>query len=198
MLTRRNVLLATAATAVGTALGARGIGNARAEAVMTDDGFYTEPWFVESFLELPDDLAAATKANKRLALMWELRGCPYCKETHLSNFSKPNIADYIKARFDIVQLNIIGSREVTDFDGEKLTEKKFAQKYGVRGVPVFQFFPDSAAGLAQKPPREREVARGQGYIEPEPFLGMFRFVADRTYEKGEVLQLPKSAKFSQP
>ena len=126
--------------------------------------------------------------------MWELRGCPYCKETHLVNFAKPEIADYIKARFEILQLNIIGSREVTDFDGEKLTEKKFAQKYGVRGVPVFQFFPDSAAGLRRKPPREREVARGQGYIEPQPFLDMFRFVADRAYEKGEVLQLPQERK----
>ena len=73
-----------------------------------------------------------------------------------------------------------------------------AQKYGVRGVPVFQCFPDSVAGLAAKTPREREVARGQGYIEPQPFLDMFRFVADRAYEKGEVLRLPQSEKFSQP
>ncbi len=171
---------------------------ALAEAVMTDDGFYREPWFLESFLELADDLATASENKKRLAIMWELRGCPYCRETHLVNFARPEIANYIQQRFEILQLNIIGSREVTDFDGEKLTEKKFAQKYGVRGVPVFQFFPDSVAGLAAKAPREREVARGQGYIEPQPFLDMFRFVADRAYEKGEVRRLPKSEKFSQP
>jgi len=171
---------------------------ARAEAVMTDDGFYREPWFLESFLELADDLTAASKNKKRFAVMWELRGCPYCRETHLINFAKPEITSYIKKRFVILQLNIIGSREVTDFDGEKLSEKAFAQKYGVRGVPVFQFFPESVAGLAQKAPREREVVRGQGYIEPQPFLDMFRFVAERAYEKGEVLRLPQSGKFSQP
>ena len=185
----------------GSAAGGLGLwthGAARAEAVMTDDGFYREPWFLESFLELADDLAAAAANKKRLAIMWELRGCPYCRQTHLVNFAKPEIANYIKERFEILQLNIIGSREVTDFDGEKLTEKKFAQKYGVRGAPVFQFFPDSVAGLAQKAPREREVARGQGYIEPQPFLDMFRFVADRAYEKGEVLRLPQSDKLSQP
>ena len=60
-----------------------------------------------------------------------------------------------------MQLNIIGSREVTDFDGEKLTEKAFAQKYGVRGVPMFQFFPDSVAGLAQK-----AAARSRGRAQP--------------------------------
>ena len=146
MLSRRLFLAGSAAGGLG--LWHRGV--ARAEAVMTDDGFYREPWFLESFLELADDLAAASENKKRLAIMWELRGCPYCKETHLVNFAKPEIANFIKERFEILQLNIIGSREVTDFDGEKLTEKAFAQKYGVRGVPVFQFFPDSAAGLARE------------------------------------------------
>ena len=193
MLSRRLFLAGSAAGSLVLRAGA-----ARAEAVMTDDGFYREPWFLESFLELADDLTAASKNKKRFAVMWELRGCPYCRETHLINFAKPEIASYIKERFEILQLNIIGSREVTDFDGEKLTEKAFAQKYGVRGVPVFQFFPESVAGLAQKAPREREVVRGQGYIEPQPFLEMFRFVADRAYEKGETLRLPQSSKFSQP
>ena len=194
MLSRRLLLAGLAAGGLGPRSGVA----AQAEAIMTDDGFYREPWFLESFLELADDLAAAAENKKRFAIMWELRGCPYCKETHLVNFAKPEIASYIRERFDILQLNIIGSREVTDFDGEKLTEKRFAQKYAVRGVPVFQFFPDTIAGLAQKPPREREVTRGHGYIEPQPFLDMFRFVADRAYEKGAVLRLPESDKLSRP
>jgi len=194
MLSRRLLLAGLAAGGLGPWRG----GAAQAEAVMTDDGFYREPWFLESFLELADDLAAAAENKKRFTVMWELRGCPYCRETHLVNFAKPEITSYIRERFEILQLNIIGSREVTDFDGEKLTEKRFAQKYGVRGVPVFQFFPDSAAGLGKKTPREREVARGQGYIEPQPFLDMFRFVAERAYEKGAVLRLPESDKLSRP
>jgi thioredoxin-related protein len=161
-------------------------GMAHAEAVLTEEGFYREPWFLESFLELADDLAAASEKKKRLAIMWELRGCPYCKETHLVNFAKPEIADFIKDRFEILQLNIIGSREVTDFDGAKLSEKALARKYGVRYTPTFQFFPDSTTGLAQKPPREREVVRTQGYLEPPHFLAMFRFVSERAYEKGSL------------
>ena len=38
-------------------------------------------------------------------------------------------------RFELLQLNIIGAREVTDFDGQRLTEKEFARKYGVRATP---------------------------------------------------------------
>ena len=46
-----------------------------AEAILTDDGLYRQPWFLESFLELADDLEAAAASGKRFAVMWELRGC---------------------------------------------------------------------------------------------------------------------------
>lgn len=181
MLSRRTFLASAA-----TGLGLLAPGAARAEAILTDDGLYRQPWFLESFLELADDLAAAGEKRKRFAIMWELRGCPYCKETHLVNFAKPEIENFIKDRFEILQLNIIGSREVTDFDGEKLYEKRLADKYGVRFTPTFQFFADAGPGLAQKKPREREVARAQGYLEPQHFLAMFRFVSERAYEKGSL------------
>ena len=80
-------------------------------------------------------------------IMWELRGCPYCKETHLVNFAQPRIADYVKTNFEVLQLNIIGSRKVTDFDGTELSEKELAAKYGVRFTPTFQFFAEAAAPL---------------------------------------------------
>ena len=126
---------------------------ARAQAKLGDDGLYQQPWFLESLLELADDLAAATAQGKRFAIMWELRGCPFCRDIHLINFAKPEIVEYVKARFDILQLNIIGSREVVDFDGEKLPEKRLAEKYGVRSTPAFQFFAERPDGLAARKPR---------------------------------------------
>jgi len=161
MLSRRLFL---AACTGGTLAGRLSV--ASAEAMLTDDGLYREPWFLESFLELADDLKGATDQGKRFAIMWELKGCPYCKQTHLVNFAKPEIESFVKQRFEILQLNIIGSREVTDVDGEKLPEKRMAAKYGVRFTPTFQFFPDRIDGLAAKKPGEREVARTQGYLEP--------------------------------
>src|SRR5687767_4524435 len=123
MLTRRRAMAGLAALGLA--------GPARAAAILTDDGLYRQPWFLESFLELADDLQGATNAGKRFAIAWELRGCPYCKETHLVNFARPDIENYIKANFEILQLNIIGSRKVTDFDGSEISEKALAAKYGV-------------------------------------------------------------------
>ena len=149
---------------------------------LNDDGLYTKPWFLESLLDLNDDVKEAADKNKRLVIMWELKGCPYCKKIHEINLADPAIETFIKDRFELLQLNIRGSREVTDFDGERLAEKDFARKYGVRATPTFQFFPERADGLGQKAPQAREVARWQGYMEPKPFAAMFRFVADKAYE----------------
>ncbi len=182
MVSRRAFLAASMAGGLALRLGRR----ASAQATLTDDGLYRQPWFLESFLELADDLEGAAEKGKRLAVMWELRGCPYCRETHLVNFARPEIEDFVRTRFDILQLNIVGAREVTDFDGEKISEKRLAEKYGIRFTPTFQFFPERAAGLAARRPREREVARAQGYLLPEHFLAMFKFVAERAYEKGSL------------
>ncbi len=174
MLTRRTLLTGAAAVA--------SVAPARGAAILTDDGLYRQPWFLESFLELADDLDGATKTDKRFAIMWELRGCPYCKETHLVNFARPDIEDYVKTNFDILQLNIVGARKVTDFDGSEISEKALAAKYGVRFTPTVQFFPESAAGLGEKAPDKREVARAPGYLRPDDFLALFRFVREKGYE----------------
>ena len=173
-MTRRGLLFGAAAVAISPA---------RAEGpVLTADGLYKEPWFLESFLNLADDLEDAHKAGKRFAIMWELKGCPYCKETHLVNFAQPRISNYVKTNFEVLQLNIIGSLKVTDFDGAELSEKELAAKYGVRFTPTFQFFPERAGPLKTLPPQKREVARLPGYMRPDDFLAMFRYVREKAYE----------------
>src|ERR1041384_4423490 len=162
MLGRRSLLLGAASFVALAAARARA-----EQPILTDDGLYKQPWFLESFLELADDLEGARKEGKRFAIMWELRGCPYCKETHLVNFAQPRISDYVKANFEVLQLNIIGSRKVTDFDGQELSEKEMAAKYGVRFTPTFQFFGERAAALKALAPPQREVNRGAGYMRPD-------------------------------
>jgi thioredoxin-related protein len=187
MIGRRKVLVGAASVAV------LAVSRVRAEQpILTDDGLYKQPWFLESFLDLADDLEAARKEGKRFAVMWELRGCPYCKETHLVNFAQSRISDYVKANFEVLQLNIIGSRKVTDFDGQELSEKEIAAKYGVRFTPTFQFFGERAAELKGLPPARREVSRASGYMLPDDFLAMFRYVREKAYEDKSLRDYLKS------
>lgn len=150
--------------------------------VIDEGGYLTQDWFLESFLTLADDLEEAASEKKRLAITWEQKGCPYCRETHLVNFSTPKIRDWIRERFTIIQLDIWGSREVTDFDGEVLEERELASKSRVTFTPTFQFFPASLEGIAGKSGADAEVVRMPGYFRRFHFLTMFEYVYENAYE----------------
>jgi len=191
MTTRRSLITGMGAVAVS---GALGVAAHAEQPILTDDGLYRQSWFLESFLELGDDLDQAARQGKRFAVMWELRGCPYCRETHLVNFARRDIAEFVRANFEILQLNIIGSRKVTDFDGNELSEKQIAAKYGVRYTPTFQFFPEMAAQLRETDAAKREVARIAGYLRPDDFLAMFKYVREKAYETSTFRDFLKSAR----
>ncbi len=148
-----------------------------------DDGLIMQPWFVESFLILQEDLADAKAHDKRFVVFWELKGCPYCKETHRVNLAEPDILKYVKSNFSILQLNIIGSRIVTDFDGEELSEKELARKWQVKFTPTIQFFTDDVDAAKGRDGHKNEVARIPGYFKPAHFLAMFRYVEEKAYTR---------------
>lgn len=177
--TRRQALVAIG----GSALALSTV-HAQAKASLSEDGLYQMDWYLESFLDLAEDLTGATAKGKRLAVMWGLKGCPSCKKMHEVHMMDPRIENYIRDNFEVLHLNIIGSREVTDFDGRKFGEKALAEVYGVKGTPTIQFFPASTAGLAALRGQAREVARMPGLPEPPEFLAMFRYVREKGYERG--------------
>src|SRR6478672_6713009 len=50
--------------------------------LQTDEGLYRQSWFQLSFLDLREDFADAKAAGKRLAVLFEQRGCVYCASLH--------------------------------------------------------------------------------------------------------------------
>ncbi|MBL8703537.1 MAG: thioredoxin family protein [Rhodospirillales bacterium] len=179
---RRSVLTGAVAGLLAGGISAAQVQAGPGKAVLGEDGLYHMPWYLESFLDVEEDLTAASAQGKRFVVLWGLRGCSLCRRMHEEHLAQAAIADYVRANFDVLHLNILGARSVTDFDGAKLSEKAFAERYGIRGTPSLQFFPTSADGLAQKAPAAREVARLAGLPAPPEFLAMFRYVRDKAYE----------------
>jgi len=102
---------------------------AAAQPKLSDDGMYEFDWYLESFLDLKDDIESAAQAGKRLAVIISQRACPYCKRMAEQHFSTPRIVDYVRANFEVLHLNLFGAREVTDLDGRKMSERfSFIQK----------------------------------------------------------------------
>ena len=107
-----------------------------------DDGMYKESWMRDTFKDLREDLAEANAEGKRLALIFEQRGCIYCIKMHEEVFVQPRVSSYIEENFFVVQLNLHGDLEVTDFDGEVLSEKDIARKWRILFTPTLMFLPE--------------------------------------------------------
>ena len=170
------------------ALGATGLSGRPAVAGQTRiepelrDGLYHQTWFLNSFLDLGDDLAESVAQGKRFVIFWEQKGCPYCRETHLVNFAKPEINAYIRNNFNILQLNLWGSRQVTDFDGQEMEERALARKWRIMYTPTVMFMDESPEKVAGRKGSEAEVVRMPGYFKPFHFISMFEYVKENAYE----------------
>jgi thioredoxin-related protein len=152
------------------------------KAEVNDSGLHVQPWFRDTFLDLREDIAEAKAEGKQLAIMWEQKGCPYCREMHDVNLRIPEVVDYIKEHFFVVQLNLWGDREVTDIDGEQTTEKKLGRKYRVQITPTIQFFPADALAGGKVSGRDLEVWRLLGYWKPFHFKHTFQYVHEKGFE----------------
>ena len=144
-------------------------------------GLHTQPWFLDTFLNLRDDAEEAAGEGKQLAIFWEQKGCPYCRETHKVNLRIPEVVNYIRKNFNIIQLNLWGDKEVTDFDGEVTTEKKLAKKYRVQFTPTLQFFSADAHKSPKKSGSDIEVWRLMGYGKPFHFKNSFVSFREKGY-----------------
>ena len=149
-------------------------------AELGDDGLHKEPWFHDTFKDLREDLAEANASGKRLVLFFEQRGCVYCTEMHEKVFSDPEIAKFIDDNFFAVQLNLHGDTEVTDFDGESLSEKQMARKWRVLFTPNTIFMPEEVEeGVSAV---DAAVAVMPGAFGKGTTVDMFTWVLEKRYE----------------
>jgi len=161
----------------------------RVEPDKEENGLYTQRWFHLSFLDLREDFEEAKRAGLRFAVIFEQRGCPYCTKMHTEILSQRYINDYVRQNFRILQLDIWGSREVTDFDGSRLTEKALAERWGVIFTPTIVFFKDDLGGLEGKWGRPLEaIERLPLSYGRDTFYDLFVWVRHKLYERDRNFQ----------
>jgi len=145
-----------------------------------DDGLHKSPWMRDTFKDLREDLEEANSEGKRLLVMIEQRGCIYCKKMHEEVFSKEHVSDYITDNYFVVQLNLYGDVEVTDFDGETLSEKDMARKWGILFTPAMMFLPEAVEEGVATP--QAAVAMMPGAFGPGTTLDMLTWVNEKRYD----------------
>ncbi len=151
-----------------------------------DDGLHKEDWFSITFRDIREDIATAKKDGKRLAIIYEQRGCIYCKKVHEQLLTDPQVRDYIKKNFMLVQYNLYGDEEMTDMDGKTLTEKTAARRWSIVFTPTILFMPETAPGGLTA--AQAAVAVMPGAFAKGTFLDMFTWVRQKGYAGEEDFQ----------
>jgi len=164
-------------------------------AVLGDDGLHKAPWMRDTFKDLREDLAEANAEGRRLMVMIEQRGCIYCTKMHEEVYPDPAIDPILSENFYVVQINMFGDFEVTDFDGEILTEKEAVLKWGAMYTPTILFFPEEVSEGV--PAHEARVAYVPGALGVEMFGNMLNWVLEHGYESGENFQKYHARKFNE-
>lgn len=151
-----------------------------------DDGLHKPDWLRETFKDLREDLAEANAEGKRLLISVEQRGCIYCTKMHTEVFPDPAIDALIREHYFVVQMNLFGDVEVTDFDGTVLPEKDMAVRWGVMFTPTLIFLPEEVAEGATA--AESAVAMMPGAFGKGTTEALLTWVRDHGYDNGEHFQ----------
>jgi len=130
-------------------------------------------WFVDSFLDLREDVAEARRDGKRVMIYFGQDGCPYCKLLMQTTFAETRVIDTMRKRFLPIALNLWGDRVVTWIDGRQMSEKQLGQMLRVQFTPTLLFFDE----------RARVIVRLNGYQPPHRLEPALDYVAGRLESK---------------
>lgn len=147
------------------------------------DGLHKQPFYADTFLDLAEDLAEARANGKDLIVLVEQSACPYCREMHEVNFARPEIANYIAENYMVIQLDMWGAREVTDFDGETLEERDLMRKWFVNFTPTTLFFTLDDPDTPPATMRDALTFLMPGYFKPFHHMTALEFVASDAYKQ---------------
>ena len=158
-----------------------------------DDGLHKAPWMRDTFKDLGEDLEEANAEGKRLMVMIEQRGCIYCQKMHEEVFVIPEVAQYIEDNFFVVQINMFGDVEVTDFDGTVLPEKDMVKRWGALFTPNIYFFPEEVGDDVTA--SQAAVANMPGAFGRWTTFNMLNWVVEKGYDGDEPFQKYHARKF---
>ncbi len=158
-----------------------------AVAEVGEDGLHKQPWLRVTFKDMAEDLESAREEGKRLAIVFEQRGCIYCTNLHENVFSDAEVAGFIEENFYVVQMNLFGDEEVTDFDGESLPEKEMARRWGVVFTPTLMFLPEETPEEGLTAAQAAVVTMPAGF-QKGTIYDMFKWVQIKGYESDEHFQ----------
>jgi thioredoxin-related protein len=100
--------------------------------------------------------------------------CGWCKRMDRDVYARADVRDYLARRFVTVKLDAEGTAAAR-YEGRAHTGTTLARRFKVTGYPTTVFLRADGGHLVNVP----------GYIPPERFLTLLRYVGEGAMERGE-------------
>jgi len=126
-------------------------------------------WFLNSFLDITEDIEDLSSENKRLILFLHQDNCPYCHLFVTKNLQNEKIKEKLTNHFGITDINIFGNKELIDLKGNEYTEKEFAINEKVQFTPTLIFFNEDG----------KQILRLNGYLNTEKLDLALNYIKDK-------------------
>jgi len=142
-------------------------------------------WFKQSFMDIPEDISEATEEDKHFMMFMTLKFCPYCTKMLNENFVQT--ADnylYLKKNFDVVGIDIRGSKEITLDEDTTLSEIEYATSLNIQYTPTILFFDENG----------EVVVRVNGYRSSPNFKIILEYVKNKEYKNMTLLEYKEKVK----
>jgi len=131
-------------------------------------------FFQQNFGDLSDELVTAREEGKKgVFIMFDDKNCPWCAKMKATVLNQVRVQDYYRQYFRIIRVDVNGDTMITDFKGNELTEKAFAEQARVRATPVMEFYDLSGKPVHRYTGATRSV---------EEFMWLGEFVVDDIYK----------------
>jgi thioredoxin-related protein len=120
-----------------------------------------------------DGLREAASARKPMLVDVSTDWCGWCRRMQRDVYARADVRDALDRGFVAVKLDA-ESRAAVRYESRALTEQGLAARFRVSGYPTTVFLRPDGSHLVNVP----------GYVPPERFLLLLRFVGDGHLERG--------------
>lgn len=130
-------------------------------------------FFQPKFGDLQADLQEAKKQGKKgIFLFFEMDDCPFCERMKTTILNQSEVQEAFREKFLLYPIDVNGDTEITDFQGNRMTEKSFAFAHRVRATPAMLFFDLDGKMIARHTGPTKDKAE---------FLLLGQYVAEGAY-----------------
>ncbi len=139
--------------------------------ILATFGFSTEH---EGWFEFNQGIEASADQSKPVLIDFYTDWCHWCKVLDEKTFSDATVQKYMDDNFIRIKVHAETTDDVQSYQGQNYTSAQLARAFKVTGYPALAFLDKNQEIVTLIP----------GFLPPEKFINVLRFIKDECYATG--------------